>query len=79
MVYFRLGKCSELECRSGEIGRRTGFKILRGQPRVGSIPTSGTTSFSLSDKRLASFTYLSSNISSHQKFSHGAILVHHTL
>ena len=42
MVYFRLGKCSELECRSGEIGRRTGFKILRGQPRVGSIPTSGT-------------------------------------
>jgi hypothetical protein len=43
MVYFRLGKCNELECRSGEIGRRTGFKILRGQPRVGSIPTSGTT------------------------------------
>ena len=30
-------------CRSGEIGRRTGFKIPRGQPRVGSIPTSGTT------------------------------------
>ena len=24
-------------------GRRTGFKIPRGQPRVGSIPTSGTT------------------------------------
>jgi hypothetical protein len=34
-------------CRSGEIGRRTGFKILRGQPRVGSIPTSGTTFSSL--------------------------------
>ena len=43
MVYFRIGKWNELECRSGEIGRRTGFKILRGQPRVGSIPTSGTT------------------------------------
>jgi hypothetical protein len=30
-------------CRSGEIGRRTGLKIQRGQPRVGSTPTSGTT------------------------------------
>ena len=29
-------------CRSGETGRRTGLKIPRGQPRVGSIPTSGT-------------------------------------
>ena len=28
--------------RSGETGRRTGLKIPRGQPRVGSIPTSGT-------------------------------------
>ena len=36
----------KIECRSGEIGRRTGFKIPRGQPRVGSIPTSGTTHLS---------------------------------
>jgi hypothetical protein len=27
--------------RSGEIGRRTGLKIPRGQLHVGSIPTSG--------------------------------------
>ena len=33
----------EFSCRSGEIGRRTGFKIQRGQPHVGSIPTFGTT------------------------------------
>ena len=79
MLYFDHHSIVNLKCRSGEIGRRTGFKILRGQPRVGSIPTSGTIRYSLSDKHLASFTYLSSNISSHQKFSHGAILVHHTL
>ena len=30
------------KCRSGETGRRTGLKIPRGQPHVGSIPTSGT-------------------------------------
>ncbi len=29
-------------CQSGEIGRRTGFKIPRGQPHAGSIPASGT-------------------------------------
>jgi hypothetical protein len=29
--------------RSGETGRRTGLKIQRGRPHVGSIPTSGTT------------------------------------
>ena len=28
--------------QSGETGRRTGLKIQRGRPRVGSIPTSGT-------------------------------------
>ena len=33
---------SQTPCRSGEIGRRTGLKIPRGRPRVGSIPTSGT-------------------------------------
>jgi hypothetical protein len=31
-----------VKCRSGETGRRTGLKIPRGQPHVGSIPTSGT-------------------------------------
>jgi hypothetical protein len=30
-------------CRSGEIGRRTGLKIPRGKTRAGSIPASGTT------------------------------------
>jgi hypothetical protein len=29
-------------CRRGEIGRRRGLKILRGQLHVGSIPTAGT-------------------------------------
>ena len=32
--------------RSGETGRRTGLKIPRGQPHVGSIPTSGTIALS---------------------------------
>ena len=43
MLYFGSNSIANSKCRSGEIGRRTGFKILRGQPRVGSIPTSGTT------------------------------------
>ena len=43
MIYFVSNLETQSKCRSGEIGRRTGFKILRGQPRVGSIPTSGTT------------------------------------
>ena len=29
-------------CPSDETGRRAGFKIQWGQPRVGSTPTSGT-------------------------------------
>ena len=36
--------CSALR-RSGETGRRTGLKIQRGRPHVGSIPTSGTSKF----------------------------------
>jgi hypothetical protein len=35
-------RIKDYSCRSGETGRRTGLKIPRGQPRVGSIPTSGT-------------------------------------
>jgi hypothetical protein len=35
--------CQRSQCRSGEIGRRRGLKILRGQLRLGSIPSSGTT------------------------------------
>ena len=31
-------------CRSGEIGRRTGLKILRSKIRTGSSPVSGTIS-----------------------------------
>ena len=31
-------------CPGGEIGRRKGLKIPRGQPRAGSIPALGTTS-----------------------------------
>ena len=31
-----------VHCPSDEIGRRAGFKIQWGQPRVGSTPTSGT-------------------------------------
>ena len=42
MLYSCSYSLPKLKGRSGEIGRRTGFKILRGQPRVGSIPTSGT-------------------------------------
>ena len=38
---YRL-RIKDYSCRSGETGRRTGLKIPRGQPRVGSIPTSGT-------------------------------------
>ena len=33
-------------CPGGEIGRRKGLKIPRGQPRAGSIPALGTTFFS---------------------------------
>lgn len=31
-----------ISSRDGGTGRRTGLKILRGSPRVGSIPTPGT-------------------------------------
>ncbi len=34
--------------RCGGIGRRTGFKIQRGQPRVGSTPTVGRVLFKIS-------------------------------
>jgi hypothetical protein len=38
-------KITTLLCRSGEIGRRSGLKIHRGQLRAGSIPASGTIHF----------------------------------
>jgi hypothetical protein len=34
-------QCGTQACRGGGIGRRTGLKILGGQPRAGSIPALG--------------------------------------
>ena len=52
--------CSALR-RSGETGRRTGLKIQRGRPHVGSIPTSGTSKFKGLQKSnsVAPFLFLS--------------------
>ena len=41
----RRSKFLPIDRLGGEIGRRTGLKIQRGQLRVGSIPTSGTSNF----------------------------------
>ena len=46
---------SALTCPGGEIGRRKGLKIPRGQPRAGSTPAPGTT-FSSIDVKWSSMT-----------------------